>query len=108
MEIYLSSGRGRESTPFAAASTGADGSFRLELPAGSYWVWVKDLASTQGPRRLAEYPGNPVLLAAGATQSLGEIELHAVGTSQEAAPLPASASAGASCMPARPPGRRPS
>ena len=28
-------------------------------------VWVKDLASTQGPRRLAEYPGNPVQLAGG-------------------------------------------
>ncbi len=83
VEVYLSAGRGRESTPFAAAATGADGSFRLELPAGSYWVWVKDLASTQGPRRLAEYPGNPVQLAAGATQSLGEVELHAVGTSQE-------------------------
>jgi hypothetical protein len=88
VEIYLSAGRGKESTPFAAATTGADGSFRLELPAGSYWVWVKDLASTQGPRRLAEYPGNPVHLAAGATQSLGAVELHAVGKSQESVAAP--------------------
>ena len=65
-----------------------DGSFRLELPAGSYWVWVKDLASTQGPRRLAEYPGNPVRLAAGATLPLGEIELHPVGSAREAAAAP--------------------
>ena len=88
VEIYLSGGRGKESSPFAAAATGADGSFRLELPAGSYWVWVKDLASTQGPRRLAEYPANPVQLAAGATQSLGEVELHAVGMSRESVAAP--------------------
>lgn len=88
VEIYLSSGRGRESAPFATAATGENGSFRLELPAGSYWVWVKDLSSSQGPRRLAEYPGNPVHLAAGATRSLGEIELHAAGRPQEAAAAP--------------------
>jgi len=88
VEIYLSGGRGKESPPFATAATGVDGSFRLELPAGSYWVWVKDLASTQGPRRLAEYPANPVQLAAGTTQSLGDVELHAVGTSQESVAAP--------------------
>jgi len=88
VEIYLSSGRGKESVPFATASTGVDGSFRLELPAGSYWVWVKDLTSTQGPRRLAEYPGNPVNLASGATQPLGDVELHAVGASQETVAVP--------------------
>ena len=88
VEIYLSSGRSRESTPFATAATGVDGSFRLELPAGDYWVWVKDLASTQGPRRLAEYPGNPVNLAAGTKRPLGDIELHTVGASQEAATAP--------------------
>ena len=88
VEIYLSAERGRESSPFAAAATGADGSFRMELPAGSYWVWVKDLASTQGPRRLAEYPANPVQVASGATQSLGEVELHPVGMSQESVAAP--------------------
>ena len=65
VEIYLSGGRGKESTPFAAAATGADGSFRLELPAGSYWVWVKDLAGTRGPRRLAEHPANPLSMRSG-------------------------------------------
>jgi hypothetical protein len=85
VEIYLSSGRGKESPPFASAGTGVDGAFRLQLPAGSYWIWVKDLASTQGPRRLAEYPGNPVHLTAGATLPLGDIELHAAGKAQEAA-----------------------
>jgi len=88
VEIYLSSGRGKETTPFATAATGEDGSFRLELPAGRYWVWVKDLASTQGPRRLAEYPGNPVQLTSGQTQPLGEVELHAVGKPQETAAAP--------------------
>jgi len=88
VEIYLSAGRGGESTPFTTAVTGVDGAFRLELPAGSYWVWVKDLFTTEGPRRLAEYPGNPVNLAAGATQRLGELELHAAGTSQEAVAAP--------------------
>lgn len=88
VEVYLSGGRGRESVPFSTASTGADGSFRLELPAGSYWVWVKDLASTQGPRRLAEYAGNPVNLAAGTARPLGEIELHAVGASRESSASP--------------------
>ena len=88
VEIYISSGRGKESTPFASTATGTDGSFRLELPAGNYWVWVKDLASTQGPRRLAEYPANPVQLAAGKTLSLGDVELHAVGKSQESVAAP--------------------
>jgi len=88
VEVYLSGGRGRESIPFSTASTGADGSFRLELPAGSYWFWVKDLASTQGPRRLAEYAGNPVHLEAGTARRLGEIELHAVGASQESLAAP--------------------
>lgn len=88
VEIYLSSERGEEAAPFATVATGADGAFRLELPAGSYWVWLKDLSSTQGPRRLAEYPGNPVRLAAGSKQSLGEIELRAVGTVQEPAAAP--------------------
>jgi len=88
VEIYLSAERGKESTPFAAAATGTDGSFRLELPAGSYWVWIKDLASTQGPRRLAEYPANPVHVAADTTQSLGEVELHAAGRPQESVAAP--------------------
>lgn len=88
VEIYLSAGRGKEPAPFAAATTAADGSFRLELPAGSYWVWVKDLFSTEGPRRLAEYPGNPVQVAAGTAQRLGELELHAVGTPRETAAAP--------------------
>lgn len=85
VEIYLSSGRGSAAAPFATAAAGADGGFRLELPAGRYWVWVKDLAGTQGPRRLAEYPGNPVQLSAGQTASLGEVELQTVGKPQETA-----------------------
>jgi hypothetical protein len=85
VEIYLSSDRGGAAAPFVATATGTDGSFRLELPPGSYWVWVKDLASTQGPRRLAEYPGNPVRLAAGATRPLGDIELRTVGAAREEA-----------------------
>jgi hypothetical protein len=82
VEVYLSGERGRESTPFATAATGENGSFRLELPGGRYWVWVKDLSSTEGPRRLAEYTGNPVQLAAGQARPLGDIELHAVGKTQ--------------------------
>ena len=39
-------------------------------------------------RRLAEYPGNPVHLAAGAARRLGEIELHAVGASRETVATP--------------------
>ena len=88
VEIYLSAERGRESAPFATAATGEDGSFRLELPAGRYWVWIKDLANTEGPRRLAEYPGNPVELAAGRRSSLGEVELHGVGRPQAPAATP--------------------
>jgi hypothetical protein len=88
VEIYLTSERREVSAPFAVAATGADGSFRLELPAGSYWVWVKDLASTQGPRRLAEYTGNPVRVAAGTTLRLGELELHAAGVPREPVAAP--------------------
>lgn len=85
VEIYLSSERGKPTAPFATAATGADGSFRLELPAGRYWLWVKDLVSSQGPRRLAEYPGDPVQLVAGQAQRLGDVELHAAGMPQEVA-----------------------
>lgn len=88
VETYLSSGRGEEPAPFATVATASDGTFRLEIPAGSYWVWVKDLTSTQGPRRLAEYRGNPVRLAAGTTKSLGDIELQAVGKAQETEAAP--------------------
>jgi len=88
VEVYLSAERGRESAPFATAATGENGSFRLELPDGRYWVWVKDLASTEGPRRLAEYAGNPVQLAAGQARQLGDVELQAVGKTQQSDAAP--------------------
>jgi hypothetical protein len=88
VEIYLSAERGRESTPFATTATGENGSFRIDLPGGRYWVWVKDLASTEGPRRLAEYVGNPVQVAAGQSRQLGDVELHAVGKTQGSAVAP--------------------
>jgi hypothetical protein len=88
VEVYLSSERGRESSPFATAATAGDGSFRLELPAGRYWVWIKDLAGTEGPRRLAEYAGNPVQLAAGQARQVGDVELRAVGRAQEPGAAP--------------------
>jgi hypothetical protein len=88
VEIYLSGERGREATPFATAATGGDGAFRLELPEGRYWVWVKDLAGTEGPRRLAEYPDNPVQIAGGRTRGLGDIELRAASRTQESVAAP--------------------
>jgi hypothetical protein len=85
VEVYLTGSRQGGSTPFAAATGGADGGFRLELPAGTYWVWVKDLAAASGPRRIGEFAGNPVMVGAGAAITLGAIELRSVGRPDEAA-----------------------
>lgn len=85
VEIFLTGERRSKDAPFASATTGADGAFRMELPPGSYWVWVKDLAATAGPRRIAEYAGNPVRLAGGDRRELGDVELREVGRAAETA-----------------------
>jgi hypothetical protein len=84
-EAYLTGDRQGGSPPFATALSGADGAFRLALPAGSYWIWVRDLAAVAGPRRIGEYAGNPVVLASRARLALGEIELRSAGRADEAA-----------------------
>lgn len=84
VEVYVTGNRQGGSPPFASTLSGADGAFRLELPPGSYWVWIKDLAASSGPRRIGEYAGNPVALAGRASLALGEIEMRGVGRSNEA------------------------
>lgn len=84
VEVYITGERQEGTPPFASTPTGPEGVFRLELPPGRYWVWVKDLAATPGRPRLGEHAGNPVALAGG-TQALGEIELRSVGRADEAA-----------------------
>lgn len=85
VEAYLTGDRQGGSPPFASTLSGADGGFRLELPAGRYWVWVRDLAAVAGPRRIGEYAGNPVIVAPRALAALGEIELRGAGRADAAA-----------------------
>lgn len=85
VEAYLTGDRQGGSPPFATGLTGADGAFRLELPAGSYWIWVRDLAAVAGPRRVGEYAANPVVVAPRTGVSLGAIELRGAGRADAAA-----------------------
>lgn len=88
VEVYLGGDRDSKGAPFATAASAGDGTFRLELPSGRYWVWLKDLAAVEGPRRMAEYAGNPVALSPGERRSLGDVELREVGRAPGATAAP--------------------
>lgn len=69
IQFFLRAGEERSGTPFAVKAAGDDGAFRAELPPGSYYVVARVTAREGGRERVykGEYPGNPVVLAAGKT-----------------------------------------
>jgi len=71
VEIYLKAEKDRSVQPFAVATTDATGSYRLDLPAGNYFVIGKQRGegSDGRPRMLmAEAPGNPYPVERGLTR----------------------------------------
>jgi hypothetical protein len=79
VEAWLQAERTAGATPFAAVETDANGSFTLRLPAGSYWLMARDLGAVAGPRRIAEFPGNPARVAAGGSVRPGDAVLAPAG-----------------------------
>jgi len=71
VEVYLKAEKDRAVQPFAVATTDAAGNYRLELPAGRYFVIGKQRGEGQDgrPRMLmAEAPGNPYPVERGPTR----------------------------------------
>ncbi len=67
IRFFTKPGAERTGVPFAVAAAGADGSFRAELPPGTYYVIGRKTVLEGGRERVykGEYPRNPVLLGAG-------------------------------------------
>lgn len=82
VEVYLKGDRGG-GAPFAAAESTTGGRFSLSLPPGDYWIWAKEAAPAFGPRKIAEYEGNPVSVRPGEVTALGAIELRPVGSADQ-------------------------
>ena len=62
VEIYLRADKDRSTQPFAVANTDLEGRYRVQLPAGSYFVIGKQRSVTEDNRTrmlMAESPGNP-------------------------------------------------
>lgn len=61
LEVYLQSGNQRSSTPFSVAASDGQGRYRLQLPAGSYYLVAKQKQQGGGQNRMlmAEAPANP-------------------------------------------------
>ncbi|MBI5441951.1 MAG: hypothetical protein HY900_12155 [Deltaproteobacteria bacterium] len=62
--------------PAAEAATGSDGSFRIELPPGRYWVWARATVETggRGARLVGQARPTPLDVIAGRTIR-GEVSL---------------------------------
>ncbi len=67
VRFFVRQGGERSGTPFATGESGTDGTFRKELPPGTYFVTALRSAREDGRERTwkGEYPGNPVRIEAG-------------------------------------------
>lgn len=67
IRFFVRAGEERSGTPFATGESGADGTFRKELPAGSYYLTALRTAREGGRDRTwkGEFPGNPLRVEAG-------------------------------------------
>lgn len=77
IRFFVREGEERSGTPFAAGESGEDGSFRKELPPGSYFVTARRTAREGGRERTwkGEYPGNPVQVEPGGRADAIEIPM---------------------------------
>ncbi len=69
VQAYARADRDPDTAPVAEAPSAGDGSYRLELPAGRYWVWARATVDDRGRDRrvVGQVPDNPVEVAAGHT-----------------------------------------
>lgn len=90
VEVYLKSGKDRKTQPFAVGETDKDGSYRLDLPNGSYFIIGKKRENGEDgrPRMLmAECPTNPVVVENG-TFEVPPFALQEMGRSGKLIPEP--------------------
>lgn len=67
IQVFTKAGTERSGTPFASGSAGADGTYRIALPAGTYHVVARATVADGGRSRIykGEHAGNPVAVAPG-------------------------------------------
>lgn len=68
VEIYLKSDKDRSTLPFMTTSTDEQGAYRVDLPAGRYFIIAKQRQTLEDGRvrmLMAECPANPIELTAG-------------------------------------------
>lgn len=89
IEVYLKNDKDRSTLPFAVTSTDAEGRYRLNLPAGRYYLIGKKKEENAGRVRMlmAECPGNPVETDA-AIKEIPPFSLHEMGQSGSLIPDP--------------------
>jgi hypothetical protein len=71
VEVYLKEGKDRSTLPFAVASTDERGRYRIDLPAGRYFIIGKKKEEAAGGyvrMLMAECPANPLEVAGGMKQ----------------------------------------
>ena len=68
VQFFVKAGAERSGTPFAAGKAAGDGTFRVELPPGAYYVVARATVRDGGRERTCkgEFRGNPVSVTAGA------------------------------------------
>ena len=73
VQFFVKAGAERSGTPFAAGKADRDGTFRIELPPGAYYVVARAAVRDGGRERIykGEFQGNPVsVTAAGAVRGV--------------------------------------
>lgn len=93
VEVYLRGEKDRGTQPFAVASTGPDGRYRLSLPPGRYFlIGKKKEAAEDGRVRMlmADCPANPVQVASG-TARVPPFALREMGRDGALVPAPGTA-----------------
>lgn len=67
VQFFVKAGAERSGAPFAAVKAGGDGTFRIELPPGAYFVVARTAVREGGRDRTykGEFAGNPVAVTAG-------------------------------------------
>lgn len=67
IQAFARAGAERSGEPFASVSAGADGTYRIALPPGTYYIVARKTVAQEGRSRTfkGEYPANPVAVTAG-------------------------------------------
>lgn len=90
VEVYLRQEKDRSTQPFTAVTTDQQGRYRLELPAGSYYLIGKKKEETEDGRvrmLMGECPTNPLQLTTG-TLKVAPFSIKEMGRDGALAPAP--------------------